>query len=69
MATDHYPGHVRKVEELIASGEAGRKVARQLAEDRKVRTATNTLSTVHCTLYNVNTMYTLRIIHVHVHIQ
>lgn len=36
MTTDHYPEHVKKVEELIASGEAGKKVAKDIAEDRKV---------------------------------
>ena len=36
MTTDHYPEHVKKVEDLIASGEAGRKVAKEIAEDRKV---------------------------------
>ena len=37
MSTDHYPEHVRKVEELIASGEAGKKVAREIEDERKVR--------------------------------
>ena len=36
MTPDHYPEHVKKVEELIASGEAGKKVAKEIAEDRKV---------------------------------
>lgn len=36
MTTDHYPEHVKQVEELIASGEAGKKVAKEIAEDRKV---------------------------------
>ena len=36
MPTDHYPEHVRRVEELIASGEAGKKVAKEIAADRKV---------------------------------
>ena len=43
MNTDHYPEHVRKVEQLIASGEAGKKVAREIEDARKVRE----LSSVH----------------------
>ena len=36
MDVDHYPEHVRTVDQLIASGEAGRKVAKEIAEDQKV---------------------------------
>ena len=36
MSYDHYPDHVKSVEELISSGEAQKKVAREIAEDRKV---------------------------------
>jgi DNA helicase INO80 len=43
MNTDHYPEHVRKVEQLIASGEAGKKVAREIEDERKVRE----LSSIH----------------------
>jgi hypothetical protein len=35
MDVDHYPEHVRTVDQLIASGEAGRKVAKEIAEDQK----------------------------------
>ena len=37
MGTDHYPEHVKKVEQLIASGEAGKKVAKEIEDERKVR--------------------------------
>ena len=36
MGIDHHPEHVRSVDQLIASGEAGRKVAKEIAEDQKV---------------------------------
>ena len=36
MDVDHYPDHVKRVDDLIASGEAGRKVAKEIAEDQKV---------------------------------
>ena len=50
MTTDHYPEHVKKVEELIASGEAGKKVAKDIAEDRKVTKLTQTCTCAyhHC---------------------
>ena len=37
MDTDHYPEHMKTVDQLIASGEAGRQVAREIAEENKVR--------------------------------
>lgn len=50
MDVDHYPDHVKRVDDLIASGEAGRKVAKEIAEDQKVslslRTYTYSTTTV-----------------------
>ena len=49
MDTDHYPDHVKRVDGLIASGEAGRKVAKEIAEDQKVFHPVS--CTVHCVQY------------------
>lgn len=51
MTTDHYPQHVKRVDQLIASGEASRKVAKEIAEDQKVRQQRDNAHM--CTLYSM----------------
>ena len=52
MDVDHYPEHVRRVDQLIASGEAGQKVAKEIAEDQKVSP-----NLYMCIYYNLIHMY------------
>ena len=54
MDVDHYPEHVRRVDQLIASGEAGQKVAKEIAEDQKVSP-----NLYMCTYYNPRMYATL----------